>query len=159
MKAWWAGLEARERRLLLMTSIIFVLFIAWLAGWRPLVAAQVRSESRLDAARETLAWMRAADLEAARLTATPTLSGNRGNLSLLALAEQSARSAGLGEGFRRSEPVGDDRLRVTLQGVPFDALARWLTLLEQRYGVIAEEFAADRSGAPGLVDVRLLLAE
>ena len=57
------------------------------------------------------------------------------------------------------EPIGEERLRVTLEGVSFDALTRWLATLEVRYGIAAEAFSVDRAGAPGLVDARLTLVE
>ena len=159
MKAWWSALMPRERAVLVAALLVAFAFVYWLALWRPLGAASLRSSQRLEAAAEDLAWMQVAAAEARTLGEEPVLTGTRGDLSLPALAEQSARSAGLGGGFRRVEPIGEDRLRVTLEGVSFDALTGWMSLLERRYGISAEAFSVDRAGAPGLVDVRLTLVE
>ncbi|MEM9302272.1 MAG: type II secretion system protein M [Pseudomonadota bacterium] len=159
MKAWWAGLTSRERVALVSVLFVVLAFIYWLAIWRPLLSASVNATQRLDGATQDLAWMQAAAAEARRLKIQPVRATSRGDLSLPALAEQSARSAGLGAGFRRVEPIGEDRLRVTLEGISFDALMNWLTLLEGRYAIAAEELSVDRAGAPGVVDARLTLAE
>lgn len=159
MKAWWRGLKPRERRLVLLAAAIIAVFFYWLAVWRPLNLANATLAERIDRQRADVVWMRAAAAEAARLQEGPQRSGNRGDLSLLALAERSARGAGLGTGFRRGEPVGEDRVRVTLEAVSFDRLAAWLALLQERYGIRAEDLSVDLAGSPGVVDARVLLAE
>ena len=159
MTAWWENLPLREKRLLLFTAAVVVAFVYWLGVWRPLTDAASAMSERVARQSEDVAWMRAAAAEAARLGEQPAATGNRGDLSLLALSEQSSRGTGLGAGFRRAEPVGENRVRVTLEGVSFDRLAAWLTLLESRYRVRAEELSVDEAGMPGVVDARVLLAE
>ena len=159
MKRYWQGLSSREQRLALVVALVLLAFIFWLALWRPLSAAHAGLDTRIERQQQDLAWMRAAALEATRLQGQPTTTGNRGDLSLLALAEQSARGIGLAEGFRRGEPVGDARVRVTFEAVSFDRLIQWVEMLNQRYGVTVDELAVDRAGSPGLVDARVMLAE
>ncbi|MDX1571614.1 MAG: type II secretion system protein M [Xanthomonadales bacterium] len=159
MTAWWENLQVREKRFLGLAAVAVVAFVYWLGVWRPLTQADSVMSERVARQSEDVAWMRAAAAEAARLGEQPAATGNRGDLSLLALSEQSARGTGLGGGFRRAEPVGENRVRVTLEGVSFDRLATWLALLEERYRVRAEELSVDEAGMPGVVDARVLLAE
>ena len=40
MKAWWNGLQARERQLLLIGAGMLAALAYWLLLWQPLVAAR-----------------------------------------------------------------------------------------------------------------------
>lgn len=159
MKAWWRTLTSRERSVVAMGAAVAFAFIFWLAVWRPLAAANSAMAERIERKAADVAWMRAAAAEARQLATRPAEAGNRGDLSLLALAEQSARGSGLAAGFRRGEPVGEARVRVMFEAVSFDQLVNWLVLLNERYAVHADELSVDRAGEPGLVDARVLLAE
>lgn len=144
---------------MVLGGLIMAVFLFWLLIWRPLDASRQDIAERIERQAADLAWMQAAASQASRIQAQPAATGTRGNLSLLALAEQSARGAGLANGFRRGEPVGDDRVRISFEAVSFDQLLKWLALLEQRYAIAAVEFSVDRAGSPGLVDARVMLAE
>ncbi len=159
--AWLEQLNARERGSLLLVVLVLAGFVYWLAVWRPLGSAETRLRGQLEIEVLNLEWMQAAADEAARIRGTaaarPTI--DRGSQSLLALAEQTARSAGLGGAFRRGEPAGDGRVRIWLEGAAFDRLLVWIESLDRSYAVRLEDGSVDRSGVPGLVNARLLLAD
>jgi general secretion pathway protein M len=85
--------------------------------------------------------------------------GDRQGKSLLALADASAREAGLQSALRRVEPVGERNVRVGFESANFDQLAQWLELLAGRYGIEAIEFSAERAEGIGLVDARVTLRD
>ena len=160
MTAWWQGRSARERQMLSWTAVLVLLFAGWLALWRPLGLASSQMRERASSLDQNLGWVRAAAAEIARLEATG--AGNRvsrGDQSLLALVESSARGAGMENAFRRGEPAGPGEVRVWLENAAFDPLLRWLLVLDTRYGVKPSEAAVDRAGVPGLVNARLTLVE
>lgn len=153
-------LSPRERGTLILAMIVVGVFVLWLAIWRPMDTARLRLDQQIQSQSVDLEWMRAAAWEAQRLTAgTSPTSKSRGRLSLLALAEQSAREAGLTQAFRRGEPAGDGQVRIWLEGAAFDRLLTWLESLEQSYSISLESGSLDPTGVPGLVNARLLLAE
>jgi general secretion pathway protein M len=103
---------------------------------------------------DTLAWMQANRAQVAAKGATVTRPAGE---SLLALANNSARNAGLS--FQRSEPGAQGALNVWLEKVPFNQVVAWLAQLERDYGIVATEFSASRRNEPGLVDVRVTLLD
>lgn len=154
MNAWWNGLQERERRLLLTLGVLAAALLWWLLLLRPLAAERSRAELAIATLQGSVAQARAqADaILLARNLATP-----RPVRSLFALIDSSARSAGLMNAQTRVEPLGEDRVRVTLDGVEFDRLAQWLETLDREEGVDIHEWSVDRALVPGLVDSGLTL--
>jgi type II secretory pathway component PulM len=77
--------------------------------------------------------------------------------SLFALIDSSARAAGLMNSQTRIEPLAENRVRVTMDGVAFDQLAAWLEELDRTEGVDIDEWSVDRSLAPGVVNAAMTL--
>ena len=71
MKAWWAGLAARERFILMGGGVILALIIIWVAIWEPLV--QGRSALRSEVARLSAeaVWMDQTSAKTSRCHAAP----------------------------------------------------------------------------------------
>ena len=136
MKAWWAGLAPRERRILVLGAVALGLILAWVAVWEPLL--QGRSALRSDVARLSAeaVWMEqvADDVRRrARLEQrAPALPGAGG--SVLTLIEVSANAAGLRSALTRVQPEGEGA-RLIMDAVGFDALMGWLAELELRQGL------------------------
>lgn len=74
--------------------------------------------------------------------------------SLLSIASATAKNHQLN--FSRFEPLGDDRVRLRLDQVEFNAIVNWLGELEAEKGVSAVDISLDSAG-PGYVSVRLTL--
>lgn len=158
MKAWWAGLAPRERRILVLGAVALGLILAWVAVWEPLL--QGRSALRSDVARLSAeaVWMEqvADDVRRrARLEQrAPALPGAGG--SVLTLIEVSANAAGLRSALTRVQPEGEGA-RLIIDAVGFDALMGWLAELELRQGLRVSELMIEGQQAAGQVSARLLL--
>lgn len=158
MKAWWAGLAPRERRILVLGAVALGLILAWIAVWEPLL--QGRSALRSDVARLSAeaVWMEqvADDVRRrARLEQrAPALPGAGG--SVLTLIEVSANAAGLRSALTRVQPEGEGA-RLIMDAVGFDALMGWLAELELRQGLRVSELMIEGQQAAGQVSARLLL--
>ena len=157
---WWTGLEARERRTLLIggiaLAIILYLFVIWLPAHRTVE----RLETRLTEQHSLLAWMQQAGATAQALRAVGGGNGQIvgiGNQALFSFVDQSAREAGLADALRQVEPTGEQRVRVTLQQANFDVLMNWLVTLKTRHGVDVSALSVRRGETPGLVDAQLVL--
>ncbi len=157
---WWQGLQARERHLLLMMLLVLVIFLVWLWVWRPIALKQVVTASALETAQSDLVWMKTAQSALSTTPATSVMArAQRGNQSMLALVESSARTANLADAFRRGEPDGSTRVRIWMDQANFDAMVQWLQDLSTEYGIVALEADVSQLDLPGLVDARLLLSE
>jgi general secretion pathway protein M len=157
MKEWWDGLGTRERLILAAGALLTVPLLLWALLWRPLVGGVGRLEQEVDAQREQLRWMQDAAAEINQLRGSGTQAVGLGGRSLLAVVDQSARGAGLGNGLKRIEPESADAVRVRLEGVGFDAVVTWLDELARTFGVYASLVSIEREPTAGQVSVRLTL--
>ncbi|GMU42242.1 MAG: type II secretion system protein M [Xanthomonadales bacterium] len=154
MNAWWNGLQARERRLLLALAALTAALLWWLLLLRPLAAERDRAELAIVGLRQQLGQARA-QVDAillARQSQAP-----RPVRSLFALIDSSARSASLMNAQTQVEPLAENRVRVRMDGVDFDHLCAWIETLDREEGVDLHEWSVDRALAPGVVDTSMIL--
>jgi len=158
MKAWFAGLEERERLMVIAGTALFVLFLLYIMVLSPLHSGYKSLKNSVEAQRETAVWMQQSAATLASLKRNRG-AGARGlgGRSLLSVADSTARAGGLGPALKRVEPEGSDSVRVWLEGAPFDVLIKWLGTLSTVHGVDAETVTMERSDASGRVDARLTL--
>lgn len=154
MKSWWNGLQARERQLLLTGAGLLAALAYWLLLWQPLVAARERSRAAVTTLQQATTE---ASAQVSAILASRKLAAPRPVRSLFALIDSTAREAGLMSAQTRIEPLGEDRVRVSMDGVSFDQLAAWLEGLDRTEGVDISEWSADRALVPGVVNASMTL--
>jgi general secretion pathway protein M len=154
VRAWYATLEARERRVLVGGAIAAVALLLVGGVLLPLHGAAATAVARSERRREDLAWMRA-HANAVR-AGSATLRTPIAEPPLV-LIDRGARDAGLAAALRGTEPAGRG-IRVRLEGAPFDAMMVWLGTLDQRYGITVEAITVDHGAQPGTVDANVTLA-
>ena len=162
MTRWWQSLQPRERRTLLLGGIALAAMVLFFMVWRPLHQRVDSLAERVDSQRDTLAWMRSAAAEVlTRRGAAPAASatGQRGGEALYAMADRTARQAGLAGALQRVEPAGEGQVRVTLEQAAFDDLLAWLRRLGSDFGITADPVSLRRAEGPGQVSGQLVLRE
>jgi len=160
IRAWFDGLQPRERNVLVIGGAAAALMLGWALLWFPLAHARSDLAARVARQRDDLAWMRQASAQAGELRRQGTRGGgDRQGKSLLALADVTARSAGLAGALKRVEPAGGASVRVNFEIADFDALANWLEQLARDYGVQVTDFSADKVEGLGLVNARVTLQD
>lgn len=158
--AWWRQLPTRDRRTLAAGAIVVALLLGWALLWHPLARQRAELERTLDGQRRELAWVQAGAAEVARLRAAGTRSGAaREGKSLLALADASARAAGLAQALKRVEPAGPASVRASFENAGFDALVGWIEQLSRDYGVEAADLSVERADGIGIVHARVTLQD
>lgn len=160
MRAWWNGLAEREQRLVAIGGFAVVLMLGWAFVWHPLVVKRAELRDAVDAQQRDLAFVRvaAADVDRFRASGKQGRRDRQGR-SLLALADASARDAGLEGALKRVEPVGAASVRVSFEVARFDALIAWIEGLTRDYGIEAIDVSADRADGVGLVNARVTLQD
>lgn len=156
LRQHWEQMQPRERRMLAGGGAATVLLLLYALLWDPFQADLAQLEERVAAQRGTLAWMQgaAAEARALRGSARPT----NGSRSLLALADETAKSHQLGEAVKRVQPDGQHTVRVWLEGAAFDDVLRWLDALSGNHGVKIAGLNVERIAAsPGRVNARVAL--
>ncbi|HVJ29776.1 MAG TPA: type II secretion system protein GspM [Gammaproteobacteria bacterium] len=151
LKAWYFGLQQRERWIVSIgAAAAVVIIVSWLMA--SLVAQMDTLRTAVDTKQRLL-------IDVARIEATQP-SGvvsrrQENNEPLYLLISNTAPSYGLEQPrTRQNGPSGVD---VTLQNASFDALMAWLVALHGMYGVDVETFSITNARDPGLVSGTLLL--
>ena len=157
IKEFLAGLQPRERQLVIGTAIVLVVFIAYLLLWQPYGGKRLRDlQATVTEQRATLAWMQQAAVRAQQLRGSSTPVAATGQ-SLMALIDQTAQSNELSAAMKRIEPAGDNSVRVWIEQAPFDTLTTWLEVLNRTHGVHVQTITMDREAGPGRVNARITL--
>src|SRR5258708_5249324 len=160
MRSRWNALPPRDRQVLGVGAVIVALLLGWALVWQPLAMARARLAQRVAEDRGALASMRAAQGELPALAATAARTGaDRQGKALLALADASARSAGLSNALKRVEPASARSVRVSFEAANFDQLVGWIENLGRDYAVEASDLSVDRAEGIGLVNARVTLEE
>ena len=150
----------RDRRVLLAGAGIVTIFLIWAFVWHPLALQQAQLTEQLDNARRDLAFVRVAEAEVESLRNAGVRSrADRQGKSLLALADVSARGAGLEGVLKRLEPIGSHSVRASFEFASFDTLIAWIEDLARDYGVQITDFSTDRVDSTGLVNARVTLED
>lgn len=156
MKNVFVHLSRREKLMVIMTGVFILFFLSYTFIARPLAERLQFYQDRLPAQQELLAWMEQASQEVQQLRATRQgLSGAGGNDSPLAIISKSGKAQGLGNSIKRIEPGEGQEVRLWLDGVIFDDMVPWLSMLEEQYGLTVGDISLDRDKDPGYVNVRL----
>jgi general secretion pathway protein M len=159
MKDWFLGLEPRERLLVAGGALVLVLLLLYVLIVEPLTSRYASLREGVAEQRKTLVWMQQAAREVQTLKrSAPGAARGLGGRSLLAVADQSARTAGLGDAIKRIEPDGGKGVKVWLEGVAFDAMILWLGKLTKTYQIQTSLITIEPQGS-GRVHARLTLLE
>lgn len=154
---WFAGLDMRERVILLLGAAVLLISILYTAVLEPFANAKLALAERVLRKQETAAWMREAAAEVQRLQgALPEARAN--TTSLLTTVDSTAKAAGLGGTVRNLQR--DDNgaaVRVRLEGAAFDDMVSWLNALQRQYGVTATQVTVDRTDTAGTINASLSL--
>lgn len=159
MNDWLQQLDPPRREQVVMFAALVLLAIVAATLWFSLTAPRAELLAQVQQRAETLRYINTVAPRIRAKAQRPERNDVLIGSSLLAEIDASARAGGLTDALSRVEPEGDDRVRVWLDNVAFDAAARWLEALYQEHSITVREASVDRiGGAPGRVNMRLTLA-
>jgi general secretion pathway protein M len=156
VKTWFAGLDPRERRLVMAAAALLLVLLLYVGLWEPLVNNVDRLRSSTAQQQSVLSWMQQAAQEVKQLRGGGTVARPATGQSLLSLVDSSAKAGRLGTALKRVQPDGEQRVRVWLEAASFDDLVRWLTTLQQRQGVHVVSSVFEAKDEVGRVDARIV---
>ncbi len=153
LRAWYAGLQERERRMVAGGAVTLAVLILVLGILMPLQSALSSARARTESKRADLAWMQSHAAEVMSKRPPPPDAGE----APLVVVDRIGRETGLTDALRGTQPNGTG-VRVQLQGASFDTLITWLATLDTRYGLSVETITVDRTASPGVVDATVTFA-
>lgn len=152
MKAWYYGLQPRERWLVTFGAAAAVVIVLW--GF---VLSPMRSQAAL--LRTSVETKQRLLVDVSRLEgANPSALANgfQGTgQTLVVIVSNTAAAHSLD--LPRTRPNGPSGIDVTFQGAAFDSLIAWLVVLHDEYGVDVETASFSSAREPGLVNGQLSL--
>lgn len=154
MRAWFANLAERERRLVLIGSVVGVILLI-LAMVLPLNRNIAQARQRVTVKQQDLSFIQSAAPQIAAAGPGPTSAATSENL--VVLVDGSARESGLGKSLSSTQPTGEKALRVRFERAPFDGLMAWLARISQSHGIRVETAEIEFAGEPGMVNAGLVL--
>jgi type II secretory pathway component PulM len=151
MKAWFFGLQQRERWIVSIGGAAAAVILLW-GILTPLRSSTATLRASVEAKQRLL--IDVARVEGAGTFASPgDLQGT--NQTLLVIVSNTAASYGLEQ--PRTRQNGPSGIDVTVQGASFDALVAWLVALHGTYGIDVETASLSNAREPGLVNGQLSL--
>ena len=151
MKAWFYGLQPRERWIVAIGAAAAVLIVVWGFVVSPLRAETARLQASVSANQRLL-------VEVSRLQgeqAIPVGDQLGRDQPLSYLVSNTIATYGLEP--PRTRANGGNGVDVTFQNASFDAIVAWLAALHDSYGVDVETASLTPTREPGLVNATLLL--
>src|SRR5690625_4872675 len=109
MTSVWQQLEARQRRLIVLAAAVALAALVYVQVWEPLATAQAAHREQIAARQALLDWLEAIEPIADRLRDSGRDQRESSDRSLLGLADETARAAGLAGAMERIEPAGSAR--------------------------------------------------
>ena len=157
MKEKWQQLSIREKRLVLITTVVVMISLVYFMIWQPLQDGIETSRVRVKAQTNTLQQIRSQAAEAKQLQSVKSRRANKGGSSLLVIIERTAQQKNLKSNLQKVQPEGQDSVRVWVENAAFDQLIDWLALLENKNTIYVSEIIIERQKEPGRINSRLLL--
>jgi type II secretory pathway component PulM len=152
MKAWFYGLQVRERWIVVAGAAAAVVIIVWGFVVTPLGAEVAALRTSVDAKQRLL-------IDVARIESEQpaAIVGNRQGTqqTLVVIVSNTARSHGLD--LPTTRPNGPSGVNVSFQNASFDSLVAWLLVLHGTYGVDVETASFSSAREPGLVNGQVSL--
>lgn len=157
MTEFWGRLDARQRVLAVLAALTLIGAVLFVGLWEPMAEVRDQRRERVAAQQALLSWLDAVTPLATELRRRADRSRDEAPRSLLGLADETARAAGLAGALSRIEPTGEDRVRVWLEGAQFLATMQWLEQLAAGHPVAVGQLDLERGAAAGQVNVRVTL--
>ena len=154
MRAWYANLSDRDRRMVLFGAIVAGILVI-LGVVLPLNRNIAQARQRVSVKQEDLGFIQSAVPQLA--SAGPGAGSIANGENLVVLIDSSARESGLGKSLSSTQPTGDKALRVRFDRAPFDGLMAWLARISQSHGVSVESAEIEFAGEAGMVNAGLVL--
>jgi len=148
-KQKWQQLNAREKSLILIMSVIIGIFIFYTLIWQPVNSRIIKAEKKRIRQQQLLHWVQ----EKTQQYQQTKHLGKRNSGSLTGIINRTARQHKIN--ITRMQPQGDD-LQVWLDEAPFEQLLHWLEQLTISEGIKIKAIDISKTDTQGVVQVRRL---
>lgn len=157
MKAWWINLSLRDKRFLSVGAIFLGLFFCYEIFFASLSDANQTLRETISHQKTLLAWMQMADQRIENFSDHHTTHKNPA--ALLSLLQKQINISPFAKNLQLLTQAENNSVKISFQKINFDTFITWLTHLWQEEGITVTQMTTTPNGAPGIVDVTLLINE
>lgn len=150
IKTWYAGLQEREQKLVLVMSVLIGIFLFYSLIWQPLNNAVESQQKKVAKQEELLLYV---EENIARIQQLKRSGSRKVSGSLSSVVNRSVNRFNVS--VSRMQPQGDT-LQVWLDEVVFSDLLEWLDHLTLTEGLVIKSVDIGDGDEPGIVRVRRL---
>ena len=143
----FARLGKRDQIAVIILGVFFSVFILYSILWVPISNSVENAKKSYQEEYALLTWMKAQEANVLEGRKNPGNKRSANNESLLALVNNEAQGSSLP--LKRYEPDGDNKLRVWLENVPFDAVMLWMNTLSENKGLNISSVSIDAEQSRG----------
>lgn len=158
MRDWFDSLEPREQLSIGVAAVFIALAILYFGVWSPLASSQASLTTSVATWERALAELRPLK-QAVRSAGNGSQPAAGSGQSLVVVVDTTLSQHNLSGALQRSQPTGQNGIRVEFEDAAFDDLVRWLGELSSRYGMQVQSgnFSAPTQDVPGRVNASLTL--
>ena len=159
MNEWLEDLQPREKVVVSAGAVCIVFAMIYFFMWQPYVSGKKQLTSSIETQQRVLAQLQQLKGRvSAPGSGQPAPVANR-NESLVVVVDTTLRANGLYQSLKRSQPAGDNGIRVELENVAFDSLVLWLGDVGSQYDLQVQtgSFSVPVNAEPGRVNSTLIL--
>jgi len=149
MKAFWDGLNDRERWMLGFGGVCCALFLIYMLLYAPLINAVHNNTQQLLEKQETLVWMQQAHQQRKAMKIPKVLS----NSKLLSVLADELKSTSFHTFPYQLQQTGVGDIQLSFNKVPYNDFVTWLWSVRQNYAFSIKQFNAERTETPGVVKI------
>lgn len=155
--AWWRALNARQQLAVVALGGVLAATLVLTQILEPLLESRSEARAQLAYHQATLEQLQRAKPQIERWQQQSGPAPAQSGQSLLSVADETARAAGLAGALSRIEPSAANAVNVWLDGARFDEVMDWLAGLSFEQAVEVERLSVNRSQQADRVDVRVSL--
>ena len=155
----WESLESRERAVLGAGALLTLVILVYSLIWAPLSRDVTILEAEVLEDKERVEAMKvwAQDVRQWQDELKGSVSASSGGTALMTVVVDSAKQVNLN--IQQWQPVGSHKINVNMDGVSFDDLMKWLSILHRRHNVNATQVKVAKTKDEGKVSARITLEE
>ena len=156
LKSAWKALSGREQWMIGGVGAVAASILFYALVLTPLWNANDTMQQNIQGLRTDLVWLREQVDEGHAKSSAVDVAQDR-DQALAVVIERTARAFGLDSAIVQLTPSdNEDQVQVVLETADFSRWLRWVSNLDERYGVRLENATIERLDDPDTADARLL---
>lgn len=160
LKSRWESLADRERKMLIIGSILVAIILLYIFIWNPISSTAADYKNKVKSQQNLLIYLKNSWQHILRLKArgiNVSMTAPSGNI--LSVVEQSAASHQLSSYLKQVAQPEPNTVTLTFDNVPFDNVISWLENVAETQHLSIQSFSATRTTSAGTANITMTLAQ